>query len=126
VTEFIVSSSSSTYFRCLIPHSDAAIASDNDRHSLTDGQHEFEFRFHLPASNDLATSFEGSFGSVRYLIKADLDQSWAFTHRTKKAFTVISPTDINTLNLRVCLIVPQNGYDMNCEMTLHYLSRLLL
>ena len=75
--------------------------------------HEFEFRFHLPSSSsaaavssaastgELPTSFEGSFGSVRYFVKADLDQSWAFTHRTKRAFTVISPIDINTQELRV-------------------------
>ena len=102
--------------RYLIPHADAAIAtSEGDRHTLADGLHEFEFRFHLPPSTaaaapassagapaaDLPTSFEGSFGSVRYFVKADLDQSWAFTHRTKKAFTVISPIDINTQDLRV-------------------------
>ena len=101
--------------RCLIPNADAAIASsDGDRHNLADGLHEFEFRFHLPPSTgapsssavaagsaDLPTSFEGSFGSVRYFVKADLDQSWAFTHRTKRAFTVISPIDINTQDLRV-------------------------
>ena len=104
-----------TYLRrYLIPHADAAIAtSEGDRHTLADGLHEFEFRFHLPPSaaaapsssagapTDLPTSFEGSFGSVRYFVKADLDQSWAFTHRTKRAFTVISPIDINTQDLRV-------------------------
>ena len=74
--------------------------------------HEFEFRFHLPTLSssavssaasvgELPTSFEGKFGSVRYFVKADLDQSWAFTHRTKRAFTVISPIDINTQELRV-------------------------
>lgn len=67
-----------------------------ERHVLSEGRHEFAFRFQLPSSDDIATSFEGKFGSIRYYIKADLDQSWAATHRTKKAFTVISPLDINT------------------------------
>ncbi len=29
-------------------------------------------------------------------MRADLDQPWSFTHRAKKAFTLISPVDINT------------------------------
>ncbi len=39
--------------------------SNGDCHVLTEGSHAFEFRFVLPASADLVTSFEGKFGSVR-------------------------------------------------------------
>ena len=67
-----------------------------DSHLLPEGTHAFEFRFRLPDSPDLVTSFEGKFGSVRYFVRADLDQPWSFTHRAKKAFTLISPVDINT------------------------------
>ena len=67
-----------------------------ESHLLQEGAHAFEFRFRLPESPDLVTSFEGKFGSVRYFIRADLDQPWSFTHRAKKAFTLISPVDINT------------------------------
>eukprot|EP00095_Tigriopus_kingsejongensis_P010281 maker-scaffold474_size162001-snap-gene-0.27 protein:Tk10281 transcript:maker-scaffold474_size162001-snap-gene-0.27-mRNA-1 annotation:"arrestin domain-containing protein 3-like" len=74
--------------------------SQGDRHTLPEGRHEFPFRFQLPTSTDIATSFEGKYGSIRYCIKADLDQPWAFTHRTKRAFTVLSPIDINTEDFR--------------------------
>ena len=74
------------------------------RHSLSEGLHEFNFSFTLPsAPSSVATSFEGRFGSVRYFVRADLHQSWAFTHRAKRPFTVISPVDINTEELRVRL-----------------------
>lgn len=56
--------------------------------------HEFRFSFRLPTSG-LATSFEGKHGSVRYWIKAELEKPWSFSYRTKKAFTLISPIDIN-------------------------------
>ena len=75
------------------------IPATHDRHSLSEGRHEFEFKFHLPRSAQLATSFEGKFGSIRYFIKAELDQSAFRVHRSKKAFTVISPVDINTADM---------------------------
>jgi hypothetical protein len=43
----------------------------------------------------ISTSFEGKHGSVRYWLKAEMDKPWSFNHKTKKAFTVISPIDIN-------------------------------
>ena len=72
------------------------LAATGERHVLNEGRHEFEFRFRLPRSDQLATSFEGKFGSVRYFVKAELEQSLMRTHRAKKAFTVILPVDVNT------------------------------
>ncbi|XP_046582154.1 arrestin domain-containing protein 3-like isoform X2 [Haliotis rubra] len=64
------------------------------RDTLTEGRHEFNFAFELPMGG-ISTSFEGKHGSVRYWLKAEMDKPWSFNHKTKKAFTVISPIDIN-------------------------------
>ncbi|XP_064608771.1 arrestin domain-containing protein 3-like [Liolophura sinensis] len=64
------------------------------RDTLTEGRHEFNFAFELPMEG-ISTSFEGKHGSIRYWLKAEMDKPWAFNHKTKKAFTVISPIDIN-------------------------------
>ncbi|XP_023932175.1 arrestin domain-containing protein 3-like [Lingula anatina] len=67
---------------------------DQPRETLSDGRHEFEFCFELPFQC-IATSFEGKHGNIRYWLKGELEKPWAFNHKTKKAFTVISPIDIN-------------------------------
>lgn len=46
-------------------------------------------------NSGISTSFEGKHGSIRYWLKAEMDKPWSFNHKTKKAFTVISPIDIN-------------------------------
>lgn len=58
------------------------------------GRHDFEFSFQLPTSG-VSTSFEGKYGNVRYWVKAEIEKPWSFDYRTKKAFTLISPIDIN-------------------------------
>lgn len=68
--------------------------SGDGRDVLTEGHHEFNFTFVLPATG-VTTSFEGKYGSVRYWLKAEVEKPWSFNHKTKKAFTVISPIDIN-------------------------------
>ena len=50
----------------------------------------------------ISTSFEGKHGSIRYWLKAEMDKPWSFNHKTKKAFTVISPIDINRPEYQVC------------------------
>lgn len=67
---------------------------DGRDHVLEAGHHEFNFTFDLPMSG-ISTSFEGKHGSIRYWVKAEIDKPWSFNHKTKKAFTVISPIDIN-------------------------------
>lgn len=64
------------------------------RETLAEGRYEFSFNFELPLEG-ISTSFEGKHGSVRYWLKAEMDKPWSFNHKTKKAFTVISPIDIN-------------------------------
>jgi len=53
----------------------------------------------------ISTSFEGKHGSVRYWLKAEIDKPWSFNLKTKKAFTVISPIDINKAEYQVSLAV---------------------
>jgi len=52
----------------------------------------------------ISTSFEGKHGSVRYWLKAEIDKPWSFNVKTKKAFTVISPIDINKAEYQVCIL----------------------
>jgi hypothetical protein len=67
---------------------------DKNNEFISDGYHIFPFEFILP-SNGLVTSFEGKYGSIRYYLKAEIDKPWAFNHRVKKLFTLITPVDIN-------------------------------
>ncbi|CAG2167073.1 unnamed protein product, partial [Oppiella nova] len=68
--------------------------SSDSREVLSEGHHEFLFVFQLP-NGGISTSFEGKYGNVRYWLKAEVEKPWGFNHKTKKAFTVISPIDIN-------------------------------
>ncbi|XP_052278843.1 arrestin domain-containing protein 3-like isoform X1 [Dreissena polymorpha] len=60
---------------------------------LQAGRHTFPFSFLLPPN--LPSSFEGSFGNVRYSLKGKIDRPWKFDHKTKKLFTVVSVLDLN-------------------------------
>jgi len=55
------------------------------------------------SNRGISTSFEGKHGSVRYWLKAEMDKPWSFNLKTKKAFTVISPIDINKAEYQVLL-----------------------
>ncbi|KAF2885772.1 hypothetical protein ILUMI_20407 [Ignelater luminosus] len=57
------------------------------------GQHTYPFTCVLPPT--LPSSFEGEFGYVRYIIKVTLDRPWKFDQEAKRAFTVLSPVDLN-------------------------------
>ncbi|ESO11382.1 hypothetical protein HELRODRAFT_91458 [Helobdella robusta] len=61
---------------------------------LPEGKFQFTFIFELPYEG-ISTSFEGKHGNIRYWLKAEIDKPWSFNYKTKKAFTVISPIDIN-------------------------------
>lgn len=55
----------------------------------------YNLKITLSFVSGISTSFEGKHGSIRYWVKAEIDKPWSFNHKTKKAFTVISPIDIN-------------------------------
>ncbi|CAD5118681.1 unnamed protein product [Dimorphilus gyrociliatus] len=74
---------------------------DGDRGTLNEGRHEFDFSFEVPLDRTISTSFEGKHGSIRYWLKAEMDKPWALNHKTKRAFTVISPIDINRSEFQI-------------------------
>lgn len=82
---------------------------------LTPGEYSFPFQFHTPTQN-LPTSVEGSFGHVRYWLKASIDRPWRFDITTKSVFTVIEYVDINTdpQLLRPCQVEEQEQYGFAC------------
>lgn len=57
------------------------------------GHHTYPFTCVLPPT--LPSSFEGDYGYIRYTIKVTLDRPWKFDQETKKAFTILSPLDLN-------------------------------
>jgi len=70
------------------------------------GRHEFPFKFHLPKSHNLPSSFEstdpsGPAGFIRYMLTARISQSsiWNYEHVTVKAVSVCGNIDVNTPNL---------------------------
>ncbi len=76
------------------------------RERLPEGRHEFAFEFKLPAARDgddpkLPTSFEGESGSIRYFLKAELDESNVTTYHCYKAFTFVSPVDVEAEEFQV-------------------------
>uniref|UniRef100_A0A0N4Z9Z1 Arrestin_C domain-containing protein n=1 Tax=Parastrongyloides trichosuri TaxID=131310 RepID=A0A0N4Z9Z1_PARTI len=60
---------------------------------LPKGTHEVPFQYTL--SKSLPTSFEGSYGYVRYTCRAICERPWDFDICTKKIFTVIGIEDMN-------------------------------
>ncbi|XP_048733486.1 arrestin domain-containing protein 3-like isoform X1 [Ostrea edulis] len=67
---------------------------EGDNNILPLGRHTFPFDFGLP--DVLPSSFEGPWGYIRYVINATLDRPWSFNTNYKRAFTLISPLDLNT------------------------------
>lgn len=61
--------------------------------NLAAGSYSYPFQMALPPT--LPSSFEGQYGSVRYLASVKIDKPWKFDHVTKSAFTVLSILDLN-------------------------------
>ncbi|XP_076649559.1 arrestin domain-containing protein 17-like [Halictus rubicundus] len=66
----------------------------NSRVELTEGYHQFPFQFDLPCN--IPSSFEHTYGHIRYTVKAVINRPWKFDHECKAAFTVVSILDLNT------------------------------
>lgn len=63
-------------------------------HELPSGTHRFEFEFQLPAT--LPSSFETTYGSVRYNLEAVMDVPFNFVGQQKRMeFTVLRQDDLN-------------------------------
>ncbi|XP_078045502.1 arrestin domain-containing protein 2-like isoform X2 [Augochlora pura] len=65
----------------------------NSRIDLPEGHHQYPFQFQLPT--DIPSSFEHTYGHVRYTVKVTVDRPWKFDHECKVAFTVVSILDLN-------------------------------
>lgn len=59
------------------------------------GTHIYPFSVNLIPN--LPSSFEGSYGYVRYTVKTTIDRPWKFNQDSKAAFTVVSHLDLNKL-----------------------------
>ena len=60
---------------------------------LSPGNHKYSFSYTLP--QNLPSSFESTYGHIRYTIKATIDRPWKFDHEAVKAFTILSLVDLN-------------------------------
>ncbi|XP_031628231.1 arrestin domain-containing protein 17-like [Contarinia nasturtii] len=80
---------------------------DNGSMQLGRGEHNFNFQFRLPAH--LPSSFEGTFGFIRYVATVVLDiPNWP-DDEFEQPFTVIKPLDLNDeLELRNPVVVEEN------------------
>lgn len=57
------------------------------------GLHTYKFACALPAQ--LPTSFEGTYGQIRYTMNVVLERPWKFDQTYKVAFTVLKELDLN-------------------------------
>ncbi|XP_046557797.1 arrestin domain-containing protein 3-like [Haliotis rubra] len=94
-TRTVVYSSQENYFNYELVLFGKASGQGGDNPSLPAGRYTYPFRYQLPLG--LPTSFEGSVGRVRYWLKGTIDKPWKFDHTTKRAFTVVSLLDLNTV-----------------------------
>ncbi|XP_078330339.1 arrestin domain-containing protein 17-like [Crassostrea virginica] len=85
-------SASEPYFYNVVPVFGRGL-SGGDEYILPPGQHYFPFSFILPPG--LPSSFEGEYGQVRYLVRGTIDRPWRFDDHCVRAFTVLSPLDLN-------------------------------
>lgn len=97
VTERVCCNAEEQYFDTLITlfgHPPGKLGSESQRQAtLPEGSHTFPFRYSLP--NSCPTSFEGEFGSVRYVCRAFIDIPWKTDYVAKRAFTVVRTYDLN-------------------------------
>ncbi|KAI4454693.1 arrestin domain containing protein [Holotrichia oblita] len=82
---------------------------DEDTVILPPGTHVYPFSIVLPPN--LPSSFEGMYGTIRYIAKFTFERPWKFNQETKTAFTVVSPYDLNRFpNLLTPVKVQQEKY----------------
>ncbi|XP_060064116.1 arrestin domain-containing protein 3-like isoform X2 [Ylistrum balloti] len=75
-------------------HTVVLFASTNDQCETIDvGQHKFPFEFHVPST--CPTSYEGTWGRIRYEAVATIEKMFGVGHSTISGFTVLSHFDLN-------------------------------
>ncbi|GJQ81948.1 hypothetical protein Trydic_g20414 [Trypoxylus dichotomus] len=65
---------------------------DYETITLPPGTHVYPFSMALPST--VPSSFEGKYGTIRYIAKFAIERPWKWNQETKTAFTVISPYDL--------------------------------
>lgn len=69
------------------------LALSGNQIEIPPGTHTYSFACALPAM--LPTSFEGTYGHVRYTVRVILERPWKFDQSYKVAFTVLKEFDLN-------------------------------
>ena len=75
------------------------------RERLPEGVHEFEFRLSLRDRAAVADSFEGRHGSVRYSVRAELEESYSAAHAVARALRVARRSDVGAPEFEVGWLV---------------------
>ncbi|CAK9794945.1 Arrestin domain-containing protein 3 [Anthophora quadrimaculata] len=90
------------------------LGSHNSDHKMTiqSGFYTYPFSFQLPHS--IPSSFEHTYGYVRYTVKATIDRPWKFNHECKAAFTVISSLNLNEYRQDCIGIDDESTHDFCC------------
>ncbi|XP_050350240.1 arrestin domain-containing protein 17-like [Nymphalis io] len=70
------------------------VGGESGDHQIQPGDYEYPFSFNLPAS--CPASYEGSYGHIRYEIKAVVDRAFKFDQEKKIAVRVMAPLDLNS------------------------------
>ncbi|XP_046549331.1 arrestin domain-containing protein 3-like [Haliotis rubra] len=83
-----------TYFNSELVLFGKASGQGGDNPTLHAGSYTYPFRYQL--RDGIPSSFEGSFGRIRYYLNATIDKPWKFDHTTKRAFTVVNLLDLNS------------------------------
>ncbi|XP_050501285.1 arrestin domain-containing protein 3-like [Diabrotica virgifera virgifera] len=63
--------------------------------ALAAGRYEYSFSFQLPRA--IPNPYEGSYGYIRYYLKATVDRSFAFDYEDELSLHVVSPIDFNEI-----------------------------
>ena len=61
--------------------------------SLPVGQHIYPFSFYLP--DLIPSSYEGTYGHIRYVLKATIERPWNSNTICSTGFAVMNPFDLN-------------------------------
>ncbi|PIC47195.1 hypothetical protein B9Z55_006630 [Caenorhabditis nigoni] len=68
---------------------------ENDKNVFPAGDYEWKFSFDLP--KECPTSFEGTFGFIRYFVRVHIDVPHWLDTKVERAFSVSSTVDLNSI-----------------------------